>query len=214
MASPDSVGTTLFDAVGNTFFGEREDVKLAFDDTGTTVPEQAAPHGSAKTAQPLTLYPLAVPNTLLSGLHAGMTFNVHAVDVVGSIGLDATGHSEDDYYSFTANAGDLINIEVWSRNLTRITHGIDSTLSVFDPSGNRIAFDDDTFQGQDAALDDLTMPTTGTYTIEVDTFAPTPTTTARPAITSCSSTASPLPRPTPPPPAWATRSSRAAATTF
>src|SRR5204862_8241037 len=58
MASPDSVGTTLFDAVGSTYFGEREDVKLAFADTGVAGGEEATPHQSFADAQQLALSPL------------------------------------------------------------------------------------------------------------------------------------------------------------
>ena len=32
MASPASVGSTLFDTLDSPFFGERDDIKLAFDD--------------------------------------------------------------------------------------------------------------------------------------------------------------------------------------
>ena len=39
MASPASVGTSLYDATRVTFFGERDAVKLAFADSGTTVNE-------------------------------------------------------------------------------------------------------------------------------------------------------------------------------
>ena len=44
MGSPASVGTDLFDAARITYFGEREAIKMAFDDTGQVIPEQAAPH--------------------------------------------------------------------------------------------------------------------------------------------------------------------------
>src|SRR5262249_13666507 len=102
MASPASVGTSLDDAVGNTFFGEREDVKLAFDESGTIVPEQVTSHGSLATAQPVNLYRLNVPNTLLKGLDALKQFAVAAVDVSGSIAIDpSTSASENDYYSFS-----------------------------------------------------------------------------------------------------------------
>ncbi len=41
MASPASVGTSLFDAAGTTFFGERDDIAMAFADSGTTTNETA-----------------------------------------------------------------------------------------------------------------------------------------------------------------------------
>src|SRR5437764_727339 len=107
MASPASVGSTLAEAAGNPAFGARDDVKLAFATDGTVVGELGAPHQSFATARPLPLAPLAVPNTLRQGLDAGKTFEVTAIDVTGSIGIDpATQHSEDDYYSFQGRAGD------------------------------------------------------------------------------------------------------------
>src|SRR5207237_10307843 len=82
MASPDSVHTTLADAAGITFFGEREAVKLAFDDTGTSVLEQTGPHQSPASAQALGVLPhLATPNTLLSGVDFRKVFDVRALDV-------------------------------------------------------------------------------------------------------------------------------------
>src|SRR5205823_9920754 len=81
MGSPDSIHTTLFDAAGVTYFGEREDVKLAFGDTGHVVNEQLAAHQSMATAQPLGDLPgLTVPNTLLAGADFGATFQVKALD--------------------------------------------------------------------------------------------------------------------------------------
>jgi hypothetical protein len=84
MASGASVHSSLFDAINNPFFGEREDIKLAFDDHGSAVNEQAAAHASTATAQPITLAPLAVPNTVRAGVNADRVFNVHAADVIGS----------------------------------------------------------------------------------------------------------------------------------
>jgi hypothetical protein len=106
MTSPASVGSSFFDAVGNPFFGEREAVKIAFDENGAAVDEQAGAHDSRANAQALNLSSLAVPNTLRSGLNYGKDFAVGATDVVGSINLTQAGTSEDDYYSFTGRAGE------------------------------------------------------------------------------------------------------------
>src|SRR5207248_1828498 len=111
-------------------------IKLEFAESGTAVSEQAGAHASRATAQALTLSSLAVPNTLVSGLNYGKDFAVAASDVVGSINLTDAGTSEDDYYSITGRAGDLINMQVMSRSLTRITNRIDSILRVYDSAGN------------------------------------------------------------------------------
>src|SRR5262249_52272877 len=99
MASPASVASTLADAAGNTFFAEREDVKLAFIEGGTVVSENtSSPHDSIANAQQANLVALSVPNTVLQGFNAGKVFSVSAIDVVGSIQLDGTGHSQSDFY--------------------------------------------------------------------------------------------------------------------
>jgi Ca2+-binding RTX toxin-like protein len=176
MASPDSVGSTFFDAVGDAFFGEREAVKIAFDENGTAVNEQAGAHGSRATAQPLNLTSLAVPNTVVDGYNYGKDFAFAATDVVGSIGLNG-GTSEDDFYSFTGRAGDVMNIQVMSNSITRIANKIDSILRVYDANGNVVAYfnstglNDDENEGRDSVLVDLVLPSDGTFFIQVDTFA-------------------------------------------
>jgi hypothetical protein len=89
MASPASSNISLFDSVGassvnnsgQTYIGERDAVKLAFNDSGTVVNEGAAANNhTMATAQALGALPsLYVPNTLpqtyliLSGATAGTT---------------------------------------------------------------------------------------------------------------------------------------------
>src|SRR5205085_5128914 len=143
------------------FFGEREAVKLAFDDTGTTIAEQTPAHQSFGTAQPLNLVPLAVPNTLLAGIQVGIQFQVQALDVTGSIAIDPDTHkSEDDYFSFQGRAGELINLQVLSGSLRRSANPIDSVLQVWyaDPTTQApalapyyqsVAQNDDTFESPD-----------------------------------------------------------------
>jgi Ca2+-binding RTX toxin-like protein len=174
MASPLSVGTTLFDAAGNTFFGEREAMKLAFADTGTTIPEQAAPHGTQATAQPLgELVGLTVPNTVVTGQYAGQTLTVRAEAVTGSIQLDpVTGRSESDWYSFGGRGGQILNAEVMSNVLTRTQNPIDSVVRLYDAAGNLLLWNDDEFESQDSALLDFPLPADGIYYVEVDTFTP------------------------------------------
>ena len=193
MASPASVGSSLYDATRVTFFGERDAVKLAFADSGTTVNEATGTNNSVAMAQALTLAPLAVPNTLLVGQDVGTTFQVAAVDVDGAITLGSSGTSNTDYYSFTATAGQLFNFSVLSQTITRYNgDDIDPELTLLEndgqtivpygtfvngtfvpTSGGGLATDDDSFQDQDSILYDVTMPYTGTYILQVKTFVPT-----------------------------------------
>src|SRR5262249_40313871 len=134
MSSPASVGSDRFNDIRDLFFGEREAIKLAFAESGTVVAEQAAPHGTLGAAPPIAITPLAVPNTLSSGLNSMKQFAVEAVDVVGSIAIDpGTGFSESDFYSFTGKKGDLISIEVLSKALSRLAgNTIDPIVRVYD----------------------------------------------------------------------------------
>jgi hypothetical protein len=191
IASPASVGSTLFDATANPFFGAREDIKLAFIQGGTVVNEQLNPDGtnynvSRAMAQPLNLYALQVPDTALKGFDAGKILSVTAVDVTNaSIQLDKnTGLSQSDWYSFQGQAGDLINIQTLSHYLNRITDPVDTILRVYDSSGTLLSYytsqasNDDNFETADAVIEDLKLPSTstGTFFIEVDSYAASPAT--------------------------------------
>ncbi len=171
IASGASVHATLFDAVNNPFLGEREAIKLAYGEDGTPTAEQATPHEDMPAAQPISLDPLVVPDTDLQGVFADRIFDVTAADVSGYLGLDAQGHSATDYYSFTAQAGTLLNLQVMSRVLNRPQGSFDSTMTVYDSKGNVVAFNDDSFQNQDSTIVDLTLPVSGTYFVEVTAFA-------------------------------------------
>jgi parallel beta-helix repeat protein len=177
MASPASVGTTRFDTLNSIFFGEREAVKLAFDDTGTSILETTSAHQSFASAQALgTLPSLVVPNTLLQGVNAGKTFHVGAIDVVGNIGIDNNpldanfGKSEDDYYSFLGHQGQLMNFDLFSNVLAHNAHPIDTVLKLYDAGGNLLAMNDDEFESQDSTIIDFTLPTDGLYYVVVDTY--------------------------------------------
>lgn len=186
MASPASTGQTLFEAVQDTFFNERSAIKLAFNNTGTTINEAAGAKGSLAAAQALSLSSLLVPNTVpqfIPGtatptVNFGKEFDVSAIAVLGN--LDVAGQL--DFYSFAANAGDLFNFEVISEAATtggffRYGNRIDSLISILDSSGNLVpwygglAQNDDEFEGFDSLLMDLIIPTTGTYFVQVNAFS-------------------------------------------
>ena len=118
MASGASVNATLEDAINDPFFGERESIALSYGENGSPTNEQIAPHYSMADAQPIALEPLVVPDTDLEGVNADKVFDVTAADVVGYLG-ETSGASNTDYYSFTAQAGTLINFQLMSVALTR-----------------------------------------------------------------------------------------------
>ncbi len=173
MASPDSVGIPLSASLGDTYFGEREAIKLAFADAGIAIVEGNGLRDTFGGAQALGELPrLAVPNTLQSGdAHYGMTFDVSAVAVIGSINLNGAV-SENDIYSFVGRAGDLMNFGVYSTtSVPRPSNTIDSVLRVFDAAGNELAVNDDDFESIDSSIVDFVLPGDGIYYVMVDTFA-------------------------------------------
>ena len=187
LGSGASVGTDRFNDLRDLFFSERSAMKLAFatadtDDVFTI--ESSSAHSTSATAQTLPLTTVDVPNTLSSGLNANKVFYVQMQSVEGTIEIDAgTGKSENDWYSFTGTAGDVMNIELFSNSLTRYgtanDNYIDSILRVwYEVDGDLIlvpwfggdAVNDDIFEPTDSALVDLVLPSDGIYYIEIDTF--------------------------------------------
>ena len=174
MASGASVNATLEDAINDPYFGERESIALSYGENGSPTNEQIAPHYAMADAQPIALDPLVVPDTDLEGADADMVFDVTAADVVGYLG-ETDGASNTDFYSFTAQAGTLINFQLMSVLLTRLVADpgtapndynqgpFDTALTIYDSSGQVIAYNDDSFQDADSSIIDLTLPTTGTY---------------------------------------------------
>jgi Ca2+-binding RTX toxin-like protein len=188
MASPASVGSTLLNAVAGTYIGERDAVKLAFTDTGTTVqrtnlPAQAV---SVPVSDPSGLVPggvnglsisnvyalgnlpgLAVPNTLPAGAtDSGMTFNVTATDVNATLSFG----KEEDFYAFNGHAGEVMNFQVISNNNTLNANPFAPELLLVSPSGQVIAYNQHEFESSDSTLLDVTLPADGTYYVGVDSL--------------------------------------------
>ncbi len=175
MASPGSVGQPLSAALTPSWLSERAAVKLAFNEMGTFIGETPGPKGSIGTAQPISLANMTVPNTIVSGDNAGLAdFSVDALSVTGTLSFSG----ESDFYSFTGNAGDLINIEVMSGSIAQqLGATIDPQISVFDSLGNFVdyygtnAFNDDELEGLDSQILDLFLPANDTYYLKVNAFS-------------------------------------------
>ncbi len=181
MASPASVGTSIADAVGKTFFGEREAIKLAFNEIGRTQRESgttAGSHSSIATAENLgTLAPLAVPNLAPSTgyLRSNQSFRVSALAVVGDLITFSNGTTERDFYKFTGVAGEYVNIELLANSLRPLRgSAFDSELRIFKADGTLLALNDDDFEGTtDAMLMDVLLPSSGDYFVSVG-LSPSP----------------------------------------
>ncbi|MBL8867297.1 MAG: pre-peptidase C-terminal domain-containing protein, partial [Planctomycetia bacterium] len=189
MASPVSVGTSILDALGNTFFGERELIRLAFTNAGVTFNEGAlatttAPASLGGSARAIGELPaLAVPNLLPQGTrNYGLNLNVRATSIIGGIQrtLGGTGPSENDVYAIQAKAGEFLTIELLSSSLRQRMQPVDGIVRVYNSAGQLVnyygspAINDDGFDNQDPILIDIPIPADGTYYIEVDTFAGSP----------------------------------------
>jgi hypothetical protein len=197
MASPASVGSSLFDLVAppsGPFIGEREAVKIAFDEfatppplgpTGTVIQSSGAAHSIA-TAQAAPLIPIPVPNTVPFGaFDYGKELDVAAVDVVGFLQPPPPGLlTQSDYYAIpNCKKGDLLNLEAISQLLIRPapnknTAVMDTVLHVYDSLGNPVPYygstafndDQDNVKGNelaDSRIIDLRLPADGTYYVQV-----------------------------------------------
>ncbi len=187
IGSPASVGTTRTNDLGTLFFGEREAVKIA---SSMSNPADVAFSESSllvilgpilgTTARQLELATVSVPNTVAKGINQSKTFYVQTASVTGTIGL-VDGISQSDYYTFNGAAGDLITVEIASQSMRRFTNNgtngyIDSIVRLYNASGQLVqtfgadAVNDDEFESSDSLLMDVTLPASGAYTIEVDTF--------------------------------------------
>jgi hypothetical protein len=71
-------------------------------------------------------------------------------------------------YTFSGNAGDIVSIE-----LTSVSGDLDSYLSLRDPAGFEIEFNDDSNPGVtlDSAIQNFELPENGTYTIVATRFS-------------------------------------------
>ncbi len=176
LASPASVGTPLSSAARTTFFGEREAIKMAFNDIGRTRREAAnAPgsHSSRPTAEDLgSLAKLVVPNLAPSTgyVRSGQSFDVSAMAVVGDLKLlTNTATTEVDYYRFEGIANEVVNIELLASSIRPLRgEAFDGELRIFKSDGTILAFNDDDFEGtRDATLLDVVLPQDGTYYISV-----------------------------------------------
>lgn len=176
MASPASIGQPLANIFGNQLaLSERSATKLAVGEQASVTSEAPGPKNTTATAQPLTLQTIDVPNTRRSGdANFGQNFTADVAVVTGTIGVAG----EIDGYRFSGNAGDLINLEVMSNVLSRITDKIDPLVEILQSNGaggtltvpyytSPNAFNHDEFESLDSILIDLVLPATSDYFIVV-----------------------------------------------
>ena len=120
-------GQTVEQALESVYIGARAAGKLQFNEVGTVTWEMGESHGTLATAQPMSLPTSAVPNTLRPGdAHYGLDLSADAETMRGSI----TSSGEEDYYSFTGLAGDVINVVATSIEVFRIERKQDTPITM------------------------------------------------------------------------------------
>jgi hypothetical protein len=180
ISSPATQGTTRLNDVRALTFGPREAIKLAFDEQGTVELAEAAAHTTLSTALPFPLSNLVVPNdiTSLPGVEQGMNFEVLAGAVSDTIGLE-NGVAAPNWYSFSGQKGDDFTFETESQILPSLASGgsVDTVLGIYDSSGKLLGYyggtaeNNNQFEGTDSLLDDVILPSTGTFYVEVSSYA-------------------------------------------
>jgi hypothetical protein len=97
-----------------------------------------------------------------AGIAGGRTLEiVYGATVTGS--LDSQNVAEE--YIFLGQQGDTIRI-----TMKRASGDLDSLVTLFDSEHKQIAFDDDSAGGQDALIDEFTLPRDGSYTLVASRF--------------------------------------------
>jgi hypothetical protein len=180
MASPGSVGSTLLDAAGSTYIGERDAIKLAFNDTGTVlhqgdltgvteaVYENDVPKTRTTFTNPdgtaLALTALAVPNTLPdSARDYGLVFEVSALAINGSL-----SKTQEDFYAIQGRADRYMTFQVISNNDTLNARPFLPELILLDAAGNVVSANVHSFESADSTIFDIVLPEDGTYYVGVD----------------------------------------------
>ena len=92
------------------------------------------------------------------------TANLAGIAFDEPVTVNFTGDSGTQFFSFEASAGELINVTAESPD------GLDTTLSVTDPNGFEIAFDDDSGVGLNPEISQIIIESDGTYLVSLQTF--------------------------------------------
>ena len=179
MSSPATDGSDRFNDLGDLLLALAKTSALRSPTTARSLRNRLRLTPRSPPREPLTLAPLYVPNTAVPGnLEYGKVFDVAAVAVNGSIGIDSTtGKSENDLYLIYGHQGDDISFQTYSQDLARFGNDtVDTILKVFDASGNLVAYDlgtavnDDQFEGTDSVLYDVILPYSGTFYVQVSAY--------------------------------------------
>ncbi len=114
-----------------------------------------------------------VNDTVLMAQNLGFNTNHTLNGVMGEFGQ--ANHSDVDFYTFDANAGDVITLDI--DNGYGGAGNIDTIIAIFDASGMLLRMNDNTasidpgsISVGDARIDAFNVPASGTYTVGVSTW--------------------------------------------
>ena len=79
-------------------------------------------------------------------------------------------NTQEDFYAFSGQAGQLMNFQVISNNDTLNPNPIIPELVLVGPDGQVLGYNVHEFESADSTLLDITLPTTGTYYVGVDSL--------------------------------------------
>jgi hypothetical protein len=102
--------------------------------------------------------------------------SAQAYSIKGSIGKlgDTSSNQDLDYYTFQANAGDVLNLDI--DNGSGGAGSINTIIGIFDENGTLLRMNDNATLDEgstsieDSRIDAFTAPKTGAYTVAVSTF--------------------------------------------
>jgi hypothetical protein len=114
--------------------------------------------GMAAPTLPPTWTPTPTP-TLAGGTTGDTGFLTYGASATNNL---PTG--ERQTYTFEGRGGDIITIDVQSTEF-------DTTVTLIGPAGSQIAFNDDFGTTRNSRLENVTLPSSGTYSIAVGSFA-------------------------------------------
>lgn len=165
MASGASVGLSLSGStITDRFFSERSAARLAIAESAPVVAEASLRNDT------ISLRPIEVPNTIITGVNANTPFYTEATVVEGAIEF----FGDTDSYYFQGTAGEFFNAELISvigLDLSFVD-GIMGQLRLYEvaPNGTEtlVAANLQSYESLfDAEIFDAVLPSTGTYRLEV-----------------------------------------------
>lgn len=121
---------------------------------------------SSTEGQQIILQPVTLPGRRSVIRNPDIVLMQRAANIKGS--LDEL--EEEDFYTFTAEAGEFVTVETFGRRVINRAAEVAITIFYQSEQGELIQIDtnDLNFEGRDALLLDVPLPATGTYVLKIN----------------------------------------------